>query len=371
MITLGWAGATLCFTVVRAASSFGQGRPSFEYLLYTNAVQYALWALTFPLLANCVQRFPLDQGTRLHNGFALSVIAMVLAVYASLGHLAIMFWTYFKPINHSLFPTFTSMLETQLWRIIPLNLLIAILLTIMLQGWRVWQNLQIERMRSMELERQLAVSHLESLRMQLHPHFLFNTLHTIASLITEQPATARRMVAALGDFLRRTLRDATASFRSLAEELEFADLYMSIEKLRLGDRLILNYDMEPEATSAEVPYLLLQPLFENAVRHGAARIIGPCGISFHARREGQRLNVRLENDGPPVHQESMGPPTHGVGLENTTARLRLHYGNNFTFQYTNRPQGGVRIDISLPYRKAGNDEELYAGATSSHSHAHR
>ena len=147
-----------------------------------------------------------------------------------------------------------------------------------LEGLRIWQSLQAERTRATELERQLAVSRLDALRMQLHPHFLFNTLHAIAGLIVEQPPTARRMVIALGDLLRLTLKDTGSSIRSLAEELEFADLYLGIEKLRLGDRLVLDYDIEPEATSAQVPELLLQPLFENAVRHGAARMLRSCGF---------------------------------------------------------------------------------------------
>jgi two-component system, LytTR family, sensor kinase len=153
------------------------------------------------------------------------------------------------------------------------------------------------------------------------------------------------------------------------------DLYMGIEKLRLGDRLILDYEIEPAAVTAEVPHLLLQPLFENAVKHGAARLTGACRIAFRAHRENGRLNLCLENDGlvcqpapntlrnvrrltptgrnlTLVSPHSPDTPRHGVGLTNTVARLSLHYGENFSFQYTDRPQGGVRIDLSFPWRKA-------------------
>src|SRR5688572_9531806 len=104
--------------------------------------------------------------------------------------------------------------------------------------------------------------------MQLHPHFLFNTFHTITALIGEDPATARRMMVALGDLLRRTLREPATPLQSLARELELIDLYMSIQALRLGARVRVDYDIAREATTAEVPHLVLQPLFENAVRHG-------------------------------------------------------------------------------------------------------
>ena len=224
-----------------------------------------------------------------------------------------------------------------------------------LEGLRIWQSLQAERTRATELERQLAVARLDALRMQLHPHFLFNTLHTIAGLIVEQPPSARRMVIALGELLRLTLEETGRPLRSLAEELEFADLYLGIEKLRLGERLVIDYDIEPEATRAEVPQLLLQPLFENAVRHGAARTLRTCEIRFCASRKGEKLHLVLRNDGP-VRSPSSGTPFFGVGLRNTMDRLHLHYSDQFTFQYTDRPQGGVEVDLLIPYKKAREEK---------------
>jgi two-component system LytT family sensor kinase len=273
-------------------------------------------------------------------------------------------------------PSFRSFLRPNLSRFLPSDILIGMMLVLALEGWRVWLDFQAERTRATDLERQLAVSRLDALRMQLHPHFLFNTLHAIAGLIVEQPATARRMVIALGDLLRLTLKDTGSSVRSLAEELEFADLYLGIEKLRLGDRLVLDYDIEPEATSAEVPDLLLQPLFENAVRHGAARMLRSCEIRFRACREGDWLQLALHNDGPVRPESAGGPPAFGVGLTNTKDRLRLYYKDEFRFQYSDRPEGGVQIDISIPYKKAGNQivdrhEDLYAAADSHTRADHR
>lgn len=187
-----------------------------------------------------------------------------------------------------------------------------------------------------------------------------DTLHTITGLIVEQPPAARRMVIALGELLRLTLEDTGRPLRSLAEELEFADLYLGIEKLQLGERLSIDYDIEPEATRAEVPQLLLQPLFENAVRHGAARITGLCEIRFRAYREGEWLRVVISNDGP-LHNLASIFSRSGVGLTNTKDRLRLQYRDSFSFQYTERPQGGVQIDISIPYK---NTEKKGGKATS-------
>ncbi|MGB6687975.1 MAG: histidine kinase [Terracidiphilus sp.] len=277
------------------------------------------------------------------------MIVAALAVPVMITQWAILFFTYFP--YHSASQTFWSFIKSESGRFFPVDVLIGMVLVAALEGLRIWQSLQAERTRATELERQLAVSRLDALRMQLHPHFLFNTLHTIAGLIVEQPPSARRMVIALGELLRLTLKDTGRPLRSLAEELEFADLYLGIEKLRLGERLVVDYDIEPAATRAEVPQLLLQPLFENAVRHGAARITGLCEIRFKAYREGERLRLVICNDGP-VHNRSSTSSQSGVGLTNTKDRLRLQYRDAFAFQYTDRPQGGVQIDISIPYSNA-------------------
>jgi LytS/YehU family sensor histidine kinase len=245
------------------------------------------------------------------------------------------------------------MLGSDLFWFLPNEILIGIVLVTAIEGWQVLQDLQAERMRAMDLERQLAVSRLAALRMQLHPHFLFNTLHTIAGLTVEDSATARRMVIALGDLLRSTLKDNGNRMRTLAEELEYSDLYLGIEKLRLGDRLLLNYEIEPAATRALVPQFLLQPLFENAIRHGASRITDPCEVRFCASCKLGTLNIMIRNDGPTC-ATGVAPPRFGVGLTNTMDRLQIHYGDRHTFLYSDRPEGGVQIDISTPYREAGD-----------------
>jgi two-component system LytT family sensor kinase len=350
---LGWAAATTVHSVFMW-SEFGGQKPLAQ-ILYVGGVRYALWTLALPLLVKCVKRVPVPHGDGLRNGAVLLVIVLGLAPLVSLAWAAILYSTWFP--YRSSFPTFSSFVTTYCVKSVQGDLLICVALVIVLQGWRIWQDLQAARTRATELERQLAVSRLDALRTQLHPHFLFNSLHTIASLIGDQPGTARRMVVALGDFLRLTLKDGSGPVRSLAEELEFTDLYMGIEKLRLGERLILDYDIEPEATKAEIPQLLLQPLFENAVRHGASRVNGTCKIAFRAHRENGRLNLSLENDGPEI-SVPVAALKNGVGLTNTTARLRLHYGEDFTLKYTDRSPGGARVELSVPYRRAGRVSEI-------------
>jgi two-component system, LytTR family, sensor kinase len=370
LVILGWAGASFFFTAVLMVSDLGGHKP-FSFALYLNAVHFGLWIFVLPLLSKCVRWFPLSHGKRIWNVVVLLPVVAALATGVMLSHLAIVYFTFF-PYRYS-FPTFRSILQSELVRFLPVDILIGIVLVLALDGWRVWLDLQSERTRATDLERQVAVSRLDALRMELHPHFLFNTLHAVAGLIVEQPPIARRMVIALGDLLRLTLKDTGGLVRSLAEELEFADLYLGIEKLRLGDHLVLDYDIEPEATSAEVPQLLLQPLFENAVRHGAALTLHSCEVRFRACRQDEELRLTLYNDGP-VRPASSGSPPFGVGLTNTMTRLRLHYKDQFKLQYSDRPQGGVQIDISIPYKRADSvrvdpAKELYAVAPSAHAHA--
>jgi two-component system, LytTR family, sensor kinase len=365
LIALGiWLAVTVFFAASLMARYIGTHK-SFTYMFYANGVHYGLWTLASPLLISLCARWPLFQaGRQTGRIIALVLVGVVLAPLVSLAYLAITYYTYFP--YRAYLPTFASYLDSDWWNAIHDDFMTCVVLLVAFQGWRVWRDLQSAQMRASELERQLAVSRLDALRMQLHPHFLFNTFHTITGLIGEDPATARRMVIALGDLLRRTLQGPTAPLQSLARELELIDLYMGIQRLRLGDRVSLDYDIDPDATAAEVPHLLLQPLFENAVRHGAARMAGPCAIVFRARRENGFLRLSLENDAPvvppgqsapapedPVQRQQ--PPRKGVGLTNTLGRLKLHYGDQFTFDYRDRAHGGVLIDLSLPYHHASED----------------
>jgi hypothetical protein len=341
---MAWAGTSLFFTAVLMLSDLG-GHKSLSFALYGNAIHFALWAAVLPVMWRSAALFPIGAKRRGFNAVVLLLIVVVLAALVALSYWAIVYSTYFP--YRSVYPSFRALLESELIRFMPFDTLIGIVMVVALAGWRAWQALQDERARANDLERQLAVARLEALRMQLNPHFLFNTLHAVAGLTIEEPATARRMVIALGDLLRSNLKGPDESMRTLAEELEYSDLYLGIEKLRLGERLMLHYEIEPSAARAFVPQLLLQPLFENAIRHGAARLTGPCEIRFCASRTADSLHIKISNDGP--RRESSSPPRFGVGLGNTLDRLRIFYGSRYAFRFLDRAEGGAQIEMSIPY----------------------
>lgn len=315
-----WLGATLFNSAMVYVSYIGVGKDIW-WLLWSSAIRFAVWGATVPPLLWLVRRFPLNQGSWPRQAAKLLLVALIVSPIVSLAQMALVHWTYFPYRAQA--PT--------LWIAIgngSLNyageLFLGLGLIVALQAWQMFEDFRAERTRALQLERQLAVSRLDTLRMQLQPHFLFNSLHTIAGLIGEEPQSARRMVVALGDLLRLTLKDAPRCMRSLAEELAFIDHYMEVLRYRMGDRLALDYAIEPDITRAEVPSLLLQPLFENAVRHGVSRVNGPCTIGFRAWREDDRLHISIENDGPVTAAAATAPATTNVTGGATGGAMRTN-----------------------------------------------
>jgi hypothetical protein len=212
-------------------------------------------------------------------------------------------------------------------------------------------------LRATQLEARLSRAQLEVLRIQLHPHFLFNTLHAIASLTPEDPRAATRMIAQLSELLRRSLR-VGAQEVSLGEELDLVRLYGSIQRARFEDRLVIEYQVEAAMLPARVPSLLLQPLVENAIRHGIAPRRQGGRITIGARRDDGRLRLWVADDGAGLRP---GQPARGMGLglENTRARLAHLYGRDQSLELRNRVAGGVEVLLTLPFRAVGaiRDEE--------------
>jgi len=216
-------------------------------------------------------------------------------------------------------------------------------------GVKYAQDAQAERERALAAEGLAHEARLQALRYQLNPHFLFNTLNSISTLIVEREhRDAERMVARLSDFLRLTLECDADVEVPLADELDFARRYLDIETIRFGDRLTVREDVDPDALSARVPPLLLQPLVENAVRHGILpRETGGC-LTIEARHVGDRLLVRVIDDGPgPPQEAAIGD---GVGLSNVRARLESLYGSDYRLSLERADGGGCAVRIELPFR---------------------
>jgi LytS/YehU family sensor histidine kinase len=219
---------------------------------------------------------------------------------------------------------------------------------------RFSEELQERRIEAANLETLLAQAQITALKTQLQPHFLFNTLHAIGVLVREDPPAATRMVARLGDLLRLSLARNGEHEVPLARELEFVRLYLEIEQTRFQDRLRVSYDVDPAALGAAVPDMLLQPLVENAIKHGISKRAGPGRIELSAHRTDGTLELRVRDDGPgyaPSPRSSHGNGNGGgIGLSATRARLLELYGDAQRLDVSGAPGGGCQVAITLPFR---------------------
>ncbi|HST21761.1 MAG TPA: histidine kinase [Blastocatellia bacterium] len=202
-----------------------------------------------------------------------------------------------------------------------------------------------------QLETRLAQAQLQSLRLQLQPHFLFNTLNTISAMVYQNPRAADEMIARLSDLLRLSLRNSEAQEVTLQEELDFLKLYLEIMRARFEERLVVNIEVEPGQEHALVPQLILQPLVENSIRHALDPASEALRIAVRAKREDKSLLLEVSDNGPGIRQGKLG---NGIGLSNTQQRLHQLYGVEQAMTLTDAAGGGLLVNIRIPFHTSGN-----------------
>jgi two-component system, LytTR family, sensor kinase len=208
-----------------------------------------------------------------------------------------------------------------------------------------------------ERELDLAQAQLQALKAQLHPHFLFNTLNAISELVYDDPRTADRTISKLSDLLRLTLKSGRAQEVRLKEELDFVERYLEIHQTLMQERLRVRWEVDGEALDACVPNMILQPLVENSIRHGIAPRAGGGSIEIVARRRGDVLHLRVEDDGLGLPRRSRGGSRAGLGLSNTRERLEHLYDGAHRFELRQTKGGGLTVSILIPYRENEGKEE--------------
>ena len=211
------------------------------------------------------------------------------------------------------------------------------------------ERLARQQMESARLNEQLSKAQLDALRRQIEPHFLFNTLNAVAGLVREKRNDAAvSMIAGLSDFLRRVLEDSNRQQVPLGEEIEFLQKYVDIQKVRFADRLQVSVNVPEELFSAQVPCLILQPMVENAVKHGIAKRAQGGAIQVSAVRANGTLTLSVYNDGPKL-PEDWDKSGAGIGIPNVRTRLRSLYGDAFELKMRDRDPGGVEVSVSVPF----------------------
>ncbi|HBY64302.1 MAG TPA: sensor histidine kinase [Solibacterales bacterium] len=338
-----WTFFGLFMTVHSVAVRNQVGKPMpWGMALLMDMSYAAFWALVTPAILWMARRFPIYAGARVRNICAHLGATLVLSVVQRGAWELVMFAVYsggkvFEPAK-----LFSSIIYG-----LDYGFLFYWLVLLAAQAAQLYFQYVEGRDRAAQLETQLVQSQLKALRAQLHPHFLFNTLHTISALVQEDPEASERMIARLSEFLRLSLENAGAHEVPLRRELEFLERYLEIERVRFADRLLVEFDIDPGTLDAAVPNLILQPIVENAIRHGIGRSARPGKVAIRSRRDNGSLLMLVEDNGWGL--PDVGPIREGVGLSNTRARLKGLYGPGHGLELRNSTGGGLEAEIRIPY----------------------
>jgi two-component system, LytTR family, sensor kinase len=335
LIFVGWTAVGLFFASQTYLSyKYSGGQAHTAIILKLNLADWYVWGLLAPGIIFLARRFPLD-GRYLVRNVAIHFTAGV--------GITLLKWWLDNVFRHYVLALPRSM---SLAFVFHSNLMIYWIFVAATQGYLYYSRYREGELRSAQLSAQLAQAQLHTLRMQLHPHFLFNTLNSISALIHRDPNAADRMIARLSELLRLTLENVGVQEVPLAQELEFLERYLEIERTRFSDRLSVRFDVAPDTLGASTPYLILQPLVENAIRHGIASRSSPGTVTIRAARDDNMLILEIKDDGPGMRSDSK----HGIGISSTQARLEKLYGNGQHFELSNAADGGLTVKISFPLR---------------------
>lgn len=244
------------------------------------------------------------------------------------------------------------------------------LLIILIHLFDHYRESRARELRLAQLETRLARAQLQTLRLQLQPHFLFNALNTISSILYDDVQAADRMIARLSDFLRLTLRTSEAQEVTLRQELEFLDLYLEIMRMRFEDRLKVDFAVPPETLEALTPQLILQPLVENSIKHAADPLSGHIQINVCARRENGSLWLEVCDAGPGIQANRSKTLNDGFGLANTVERLQQLYGTAQTLTLENAALGGLCVKVKIPFHTTQLVPDLNGDATDDDTNTH-
>jgi two-component system LytT family sensor kinase len=318
--------------------------------------RYSIYAvLTFPIVWLCRRFPPRSRGWLSYTGIQAIALTCFILLYTGLRLLTS------PPVEPGTLRRLPITLQTaesllfsnifdQFWMFASI---VVVVLTLDYYG-----KLRQRELSEVQMKRQIAEYELQILKLQLHPHFLFNTLNGISTLMSRDVKTAREMLVRLSELLRIALAHTSDREVSLSDEIEFVEAYLQLEQMRFGDRLEIQLNIEPETLSARVPHMILQPLIENAIRHGVARVRSGGSVALRTSRVEQLLRITVRNDGPPLDSKPDAVTPGGLGLGNTRARLWQLYGDNYRLRLANRREGGVELSLEIPFAEYPSAAEV-------------
>ncbi|MEP6507257.1 MAG: histidine kinase, partial [Gemmatimonadales bacterium] len=346
----------------------------FHALFEQNIPWWLIWAALSPAIFWIAGRFRLDEKERFFSRLPIHFLAAAILASIHLTLTGLLYFhsdfSYIPETVRKFLPQTTRELIVR-WHesflimdMLTYGVLIGLYYVIEYQRRLRDEALVSEQLRaqSAQLQHRMVEARLHALRMELNPHFLFNALNSISALVRKKENSAAiSMIAGLGDLLRATLERGTNAEMPLGEELRLVELYMNIARVRFADRLKTLVDVPTSLRDVMVPTLALQPLVENAVRHGIGETERAVTIGISARKDGDSLVLQVTDDGPGLVERANGAAGNGIGLSNTRARLDQLYGPRATLTLSNAPTGGAVATIRLPLQLGVNGVVAYAG----------
>src|ERR1044071_1420834 len=341
-----WTIVALFFTTQAYVMYYAEKQPiryGQQFLL--QALACYLWALATPLVLWLSRRFCIQRHNWLRRGAIHFFISIALVTTLLILH----FFAFMIFLGRA-----GQITPLRVFGFIYFNLdrwlLIYWLILLMSHAFSYYNSFRKGELKASQLRTQLVQSQLEALKMQVHPHFLFNTLHSISALLSKDTEAARKMITRLGDFLRLTLENSGTQEVTLQQEIEFLNGYLEIERIRFQDRLTTDIRVDPDVLDVRVPNLILQPLVENAMRHAIGNSASGHVEGTAAPRNGV-VRIEVKDNAPAIQAEQLVEARRGrggVGLANTQARLTGIYGDAAHFQLSNNPTGGLVVALEIP-----------------------
>lgn len=332
-------------------SSFGPHPLTWGRALLGDMSYGYLWAAATPLIAKLCRRHPLH-GASVGRSIGVHVAAMLVIASG-----VKLLWDALLAPQYSFYRSGVSPLA--ILRSLDLGLEGGVLLywivVLVSTVTQYYEQYQQGLLRASQLQEQLAQSQLQALKMQLHPHFLFNTLNTISGLVHDDAEAAERMIVRLSHLLRASLDMVGVQEVPLNQEIRLLNLYLDIERLRYDDRLIVDFQIEPDTLDAVVPNLILQPIVENSIRHGISQRIAGGHVHISARREDGSLLLSVRDNGPGLAQWDGRPVSEGVGLSTTRARLSQLYGAHQSLVLASLGGEGLEVRITMPFQTGSRE----------------
>jgi sensor histidine kinase YesM len=326
-------------------------QPTIVGMLVWELPYWFLWAALAPLIFKITRRYPFDRKQWFRN----SIIHIAACLLLSFGHRAIYLvlgWLLHVAVYQQ-FSSIPELYQSDIFFNLPTGFMSYGTFMLISHVVDYYRRYQREELRASRLKTELAQAQLEALKMQIHPHFLFNTLNSISALLDEDVEAADEMLTRLGDFLRLTLENSGAQQVTLQEELEFLRCYLEIERVRFHDRLTVSIEIDPQTLDARVPNLILQPIVENAIRHGIVARAAAGRIEISSGLSNNMLRLQVKDNGPGLSstQDSSGKLRGGFGLANTRARLEQLYGAAHRLEMSDAVEGGLLVALEIPFEK--------------------